>query len=139
MTIIVGETERAELKAAMARARAHPLPWEELKRRTTARDATNPGHIEDRHESPSAEFVNLPFGYGVAITFEEQPAGMCLRISVSGPWPKVPPNMVVCAMVFSALDLAAEANDVWTEELLIDGISGGRAFNALWVVEPAIK
>jgi|SoiMethySBSTD1v2_1073268.scaffolds.fasta_scaffold1642878_1 hypothetical protein len=95
MTIIVGETERVELKAAMARARAHPLPWEELSR-TTARDATNNGHIEDRHESPSAEFVKLPFGHGVAITFEEQPAGMCLHISVSGPWPRVPPNMVVC-------------------------------------------
>jgi hypothetical protein len=26
--------------------------------------------------------------------------------------------MVVCAMVFSALDLAPEADDVWTEELL---------------------
>ena len=64
---------------------------------------------------------------------------MCLHISVSGPWPKVPPNMVVCAMVFSALDLAAEANDVWTEELLIDGNPGSRAFNALWVVEPAIE
>jgi hypothetical protein len=139
MAIIVGETERAELKAAMARARAHPLPWEELKRRTTARDATKTGHIEERGESPSAEFVSLPFGYGVAITFEEQPAGMCLHISVSGPWPKVPPNMAVCAMVFSALDLAAEANDAWTEELLIDGNRGSRAFNALWVVEPAIE
>ena len=139
MTIIVGETERAELKTAMARARANPVPWEELKGRTTARGTTNTEHIEGLQESPSAEFINLPFGYVVAITFEEQPAGMCLHISVTGPWPKVPPNMAVCAMVFSALDLAAEANDVWTEDLLIDGSLGGRAFNALWVVEPAIE
>ena len=138
MTIIVGETERAELRAAMARARAHPVPWEELKHGTAAREATITERVGDLHEQSSAEFVNLPFGYVVAITFEEQPAGMCLHISVSGPWPRVPPNTMVCAMVFSALDLAPEADDVWTEELPIDDGLGGRAFNAVWVVEPAI-
>jgi hypothetical protein len=30
MTIMVGETERAALKAAMARARKHPVPCEAL-------------------------------------------------------------------------------------------------------------
>ena len=138
MTIIVGETQRTELQAAVSRARAHPVPWEELKQTTSARDATNTEHIEDRHESPSAEIVKLPFGYVVPITFEEQAAGMCLHISVSGPWPRVPPNMVVCAMVFSALNLAPEADDVWTEELLIEGNPNCRVFNALWVVEPAL-
>ena len=117
MTIIVGDTERAELKAAMARARAHPLPWEVLRRRITEQDGTNTGHVEDQplaHERPPAEFVDLPFGYIVAISFEEQPAGMCLHVSVSGPWPRVAPNMVVCAMIFSALDVPAEADDVFS-------------------------
>ncbi len=141
MTIIVGETERAELKAAVARARAHPMPWEVLKRSITERDATNTGHVDDQplaYERPSAEFVDLPFGYVVAISFEKQPAGMCLHVSVSGPWPRVAPNMVVCAMIFNALDVPAEADDVGTEELLIDGEPGGRAFNVVWLVEPAI-
>ena len=141
MTITVGETERSELKAAMARARAHPLPWEVLRRRITEQDGTNTGHVEDQplaHERPPAEFVDLPFGYIVAISFEEQPAGMCLHVSVSGPWPRVAPNMVVCAMIFSALDVPAEADDVWTEEFLIDGKPGGRQFNVVWLVEPAI-
>ena len=113
MTIIVGDTERAELKAAMARARAHPLPWEVLRRRITEQDGTNTGHVEDQplaHERPPAEFVDLPFGYIVAM----------------------------CAMIFSALDVPAEADDVWTEELLIDGKPGGRTFNVVWLVEPAI-
>ena len=85
MAIIVGKTERSELKAAMARARAHPLPWEVLKRRITEQDGTNTRHVEDQplaHERPPAEFVDLPFGYVVAISFEEQPAGttsLCLR------------------------------------------------------------
>jgi len=140
MTITVGETERSELKAAMARARAHPVPWEVLKHGITEQNGTNTGHVEDQplaHERPPAEFVDLPFGYVVAISFEEQPAGMCLHVSVSGPWPRVAPNMVVCAMIFNALNVPDEAEDVWTEELLIDGKPGGRVFNATWLVEPA--
>ena len=89
--------------------------------------------VEDQpvaHERPAAEFVDLPFGYVVAIRFEEQPAGMCLHVSVSGPWPRVAPNMVICAMIFNALDLPDEAEDVWTEDFLIDGKPGGRVFNA---------
>ena len=50
----------------------------------------------------------------------------------------VAPNMVVCAMIFSALDVPEEADDVWTEEFFIDGKPGGRTFNVVWLVEPAI-
>jgi hypothetical protein len=86
------------------------------------------------HKRPSPEFGDLPFGYVVAISFEEQPAGVCLHVSVSAPWSKVAPNMVVCAMIFNALDFPAEADHVWTEEFLIDGKPGGRAFNVVWLV-----
>jgi hypothetical protein len=34
---------------------------------------------------------------------------MCLHVSVSGPWPRVAPNMVVCAMIFNALNVPDEA------------------------------
>ncbi len=132
MTIIVGNAERSELNAAVARARAHPVPWEVL-RRVSEQD------VEDQplaDEPTPPEFVDLPFGYVVAINFEEQPAGTCLHISVSGPWPRVTPNMVVCAMIFSALDVPEEADDVWTEEFLIDGNPGGRTLNVVWLVEP---
>ena len=131
MTIIVGNAERSDLKAAMARARAHPVPWE-LLRRVSEQDVEK--SLAD--EPPPAEFVDLPFGYVVAINFEKQPAGRCLHISVSGPWPRVAPNMVVCAMIFSALDVPEEADDVWTEEFLIDGKKSGRTLNVLWLVEP---
>jgi hypothetical protein len=110
------------------------------KRRITEQEGTNTGRVEDQplvHERPPAEFVDLPFGYVVGTSFEEQPARMCLHLSVSGPWPKVAPNMVVCAMIFHALDLPDEVEDVWTEELLIDGKPGSRVFNATWLVEPA--
>ena len=63
MTITVGERERSELKAAMARARAHPVPWEVLKRRITESGRLAQGDVEDQpfaHERPPAEFVDLP-------------------------------------------------------------------------------
>jgi hypothetical protein len=37
--------------------------------------------------------------------------------------------MIVCAMIFNALDVPEEADDVWTEEFLIDGKPGGRTLN----------
>ena len=110
----------------MARARTHPVPWEVLQRGIV--DRSGAVRIDDRpalHKRPSSEFVDLPFGYVVAISFEEQPAGVCLHVSVSGPWPKVAPNMVVCAMIFNALDVPPEADHVWTEEFLIDGKPAG--------------
>jgi hypothetical protein len=109
------------------------VPWEVLKRRITEQDGPHAGHVEDQpfaDERPPAEFVDLPFGYVVAISFEEQPAGVCLHVSVSGPWPRVAPSMVICAMIFNALDVPDEAEGVWTEEFLIDGKPGGRVLNA---------
>ena len=105
----------------MARAHTHPVPWKVVQRGVV--DRSGAVRIEDRpatHKRPPSEFVDLPFGYVVAISFEEHPAGMCLHVSVSGPWPRVAPNMVVCAMIFNALDVPAEADHVWTEEFLID-------------------
>ena len=123
----------------MARARTHPVFWEVLQRGIV--DRSYAVRIEDlpaTHKRPPSEFVDLPFGYVVAISFEEHPAGMCLHVSVSGPWPKVAPNMVVCAMIFNAIDVPAEADHVWTEEFLIDGKPGGRAFNVVWLVGRAM-
>ena len=71
----------------MARVRAHPVPWDVLQRGIA--DRSGAVRIEDRaakHKRPSPEFVDLPFGYVVATSFEEQPAGVCLHVSVSGPW-----------------------------------------------------
>ncbi len=88
MTIIVGETERAALKAAMARAHTHPVPWEVVQRGIVDSQDGDMVSIEEdpsvTPKRPPSEFVDLPFGYVVAISFEEQPAGVCLHVSVSG-------------------------------------------------------
>jgi hypothetical protein len=46
MTIIIGQTERAALKTAMARGRAHPVPWDVLQRGIV--DRSGAVHIDDR-------------------------------------------------------------------------------------------
>src|SRR4029077_7775904 len=50
MTIIVGETERAALKAAMARAHTHPVPWDVASSidRTRCASRTGRPHIDAR-------------------------------------------------------------------------------------------
>ena len=119
----------------MARARMHPVPWEVVQRGIVDSQDGDTVSIEDppvTPKRPPSEFVDLPFSYVVAISFEEQPAGVCLHVSVSGPWPRVAPNMMVCAMIFNALDVPAEADHVWTEEFLIDGKP-----DVVWLVDPA--
>ena len=84
MTIIVGETERAAFKAALAHARSHHVPWEVLQRGIADFEDGDTANVEDLPVTRS-EFVHLPFGYVVAISFEEQPSGMFLHVSVSSP------------------------------------------------------
>ena len=81
MTIIVGETERKALKAALARARSHQVPWEVLQRGIADSQDGDTASIEDPLVTPF-EFVDLPFGYVAAISFEEQPAGVLARVGV---------------------------------------------------------
>lgn len=60
MTIAVGESERSELKAAMARALAHPVPWEVLKRRIMEQDG-NTAYVKGTPLAREpAEFIDLP-------------------------------------------------------------------------------
>ena len=137
MTIIVGETERAALKQAMARARTHPVPWEMLEGGVV--EGTHTVRIEDRspeHKRPLPEQVALPFGYLVAISFEEQPVGICLHVSGSGPWPKAAEYGGLRDDLYSAGVLPSPRR--MDRTFLIDGKPGGLAFNAIWLVEPAV-
>src|SRR5438477_249547 len=88
MPLLIGLHEKEALAAAMARAREQPLPLDVVVHRAQAIDqATNTVTLAERKAAPSpragVQNVALPFGYRVAISFEEQPAGMCLHLSMS--------------------------------------------------------
>jgi hypothetical protein len=80
--LMIGETERAEIKRVIEEARAHPMP---LGATIKLGKFDNVLKLEDRVRVPpffTAQLM-LPVGYRVALSFEEQPAGLCSHLSVS--------------------------------------------------------
>jgi hypothetical protein len=144
MTLLfIGPDEQDALKAAVELARKKPLTIDQVMQRAKSIDqSTDVVTLAERKTAPAesrhAQQVELPVGYRVAISFEEQPAGMCLHLSMSSGAPsKVPHpdavNMVLQAIGVDAKDCVLRA---WIEEFLIDGKPGGNAANVVVLMDP---
>jgi hypothetical protein len=147
--LLLGETEAAAIIHAVERARRNPIPWAELKKQLPiANQATHELRIQDRNpRAPrrrEAELIEIPVGYRLAISCEEQPAGMCLHMSMSSSTPGKVPSPEAFGMVLrvlrdaNVLDLTIppEAGRIWFEDFLIGDKVGGKAINVVWVIEP---
>jgi hypothetical protein len=122
MTVfVIGPDDQKQLRNSVLRALENPIPWEVLKQGLTPNQPTDRLTLADREGVPpiprEPEQIMLPFGWRVAITCEEQPAGTLLHISMSSPAAGKVPNhqamdMVVKACGFSRSDVARS----WLEE-----------------------
>lgn len=143
--LLVGPRELEHIAAAVQRARARPIPWDVLKRAIT----TNQGPVmtlADRepveHVRPPSEIVNIPVGYRLNVSFEEQPAGMCMHVSISVNRRNKLPNPAAVKMILEACLKSTPhepdgASQQWIEEFLIDDKPGGLAVNVVYVVTTA--
>jgi hypothetical protein len=139
MTVFaIGPSDEKRLKDAIMIALEHPVPWEIVKTGiSTKYQETDtltlaereglsnvPRHIED---------VILPYGWRVAISCEEQPAGILLHISMSSPKKGKIPNEHAMKMLIEACGY--KLNDVargWLEEFE----PGWNAINILILTNP---
>jgi hypothetical protein len=138
---LMGEAERAAIRTAVEIARDKPIPWEVLRQFIPDNQHTDTVSLEDRPRTPprDPEQVLLPMGYRLAVSFEHQPAGLFAHLSLSTSAPGKLPHPLAFAMVVKAAGFEHGAQGrVWIEEYLIDGKPGGRAINALFLVETAI-
>lgn len=120
--LIIGPTEKAKIKEAVAWAEEHPVPWTRLEGLALS-DPSSVVSLDDRpagfRASLSSFFVELPIGYLAAYSIEEQPAGNFRHLSVSVDRPgKLPSPEAVetIAKAFgftSALDVPGRT---WIEE-----------------------
>jgi hypothetical protein len=144
--LVIGRQEVERIAAAVARARARPIPWHVLKAAMTPRQDIPVVTLADRASverlRPQSEIVDLPVGYCLAVSFEDQPMGMCMHISISVDRRNALPNpAAVRALAEECLkatphDPAKDGRE-WIEEFLVDGKPGGLAVNVIYVVAPA--
>lgn len=144
MALYIGPKEEEALNAAVERARAHPVAMDQVMRAAQAIDqATHMVTLAERKATPPVRIalqqVELPDGYRVAISVEEQPAGMCLHLSMSSGARGKVPHPAALAMVLEAIGIkpGGFAGRTWIEEFEVDGKPGGHAANVIVVIAPA--
>jgi hypothetical protein len=136
MTVFaIGPSDEKRLKDAIMIALEHPVPWEIVKTGITGNQETDTVTLADReHTVPRhVEDVILPFGWRVAISCEEQPAGILLHISMSSPKKGKIPSEHAMKMLIEACGY--KLNDVargWLEEFE----PGWNAINVLILTNP---
>lgn len=134
--LLINEDVRAAIAAARARARAHPLSrekLEQLKAGTYKAELTLADRPPD-FERPDSDHVLIPIGYRAALSFEEQPAGLCRHLSVSVSKRGKMPNPVAVeaiALEFGFREPILKTSMMWIEEFE----PGHHAINLVQVCE----
>lgn len=77
--LIIGPAEQEAIAALIAKAAAHVTPLEQVRRGAEFRDKTGVGS----NAYNEASTIDIPMGFSVTYTHEEQPGAVCRHMSVS--------------------------------------------------------
>jgi hypothetical protein len=128
--LFIGENEQKAIAEAIRQARVKPMPFEVM-RQLAVDDRDNPTITlkldergnPDRIAAIRAEYPSYPVQLGtyvVAVSFEEQPAGLMRHISIAARDPGKAPNEHVAKMVLEAFGFSGyppiRPYRVWVEE-----------------------
>ena len=142
--LIIGTVELEIIARALVRASKRPIPLDVVAAGVIDQ-ATDVVTLEERRKTggdffrPKSEEVMLPIGYRLAISYETQPAGLCLHLSLSVDKPNRLPNERALEMVVQACGIDVSnppPGRAWVEEFTIDGEPGGMAWNVVYVIKP---
>lgn len=94
--LVIGPTQKAAIAALIAKAAEHVTPLDAVKRAAQFRSQTGVGE----NAMNEALTIEIPNGYTVTYTHEEQPGGVCRHMSVSvSDAPRRGPNPHAVAML----------------------------------------
>jgi len=118
--LIIGPEDEQRIRRAIELARQRIVPPDVV----TALAMKDKFHVSlsDRPEGAArtivSELVVLPIGYHVAVSFEQQPAGLCKHLSVSVDEVGKLPNIHSVQMIAWAygMKFTPETTKMWTEE-----------------------
>jgi hypothetical protein len=122
--LILTREDQDRIRNAARRALANPMSLEML---------TGSAEAGKRLEgAPTPQDVELPLGWRLNITCEEQPEGPCFHLSMSTPTPmKTAPGPEAFKMVLDVLGCDGWLSSPWTEDFTEDGAFAGRAVNLI--------
>jgi hypothetical protein len=138
--LMIGTKEQTEIATAIERARKRPTPLEAVRAGAVADKLVV--KLTDRKpgfKSPAkTEQVLIPIGYCANVSFEEQPAGMCIHLSISVERddPKMMPSIEAIRAIASEFGInfteARLLGLMWMEEYE----PGRHAVNLLKLITP---
>jgi hypothetical protein len=137
--LLIGQREKAAIRTAVERARKRPVPFDWV--RQHALEDRPVLKLADRkpgyRRTIEPQNVLIPYGYRAAVSFEEQPAGMCMHLSISveRPDPKWNPSVPAVTMIAQEFGISPNAmneGSVWLEEYE----PGRHAVNILVLTKP---
>jgi hypothetical protein len=134
--LLITNEKLAEIKAAVARAEANPIPWERLREAALGEEVKHLS-LADRKsgfERPPSDNVLIPDGYRAAFSVEEQPAGFMHHLSVSVDIPGALPSVESVIAIGKAYGIK-RWNRIWLEEF----DPGHQAVNILELYKPRAK
>lgn len=123
--LFIGPQETAKIAEAIAKAKANVTPWEVL---AGIADGTDTNKMDLADRKPGVAFVrrqyppqHLTLGtYEVAVSFEQQPAGLFRHLSISSARRGKVPGLEVVSMVVEAFGFSGwplqRPNRTWMEE-----------------------
>jgi hypothetical protein len=134
--LVLGPAERARIDEAVATARANPTPWEAGEMIADGSDTNSldlderKGNVAEIRARYPAQHVMLGT-YRIAISFEQQPAGLFRHLSISTEQKGRVPGLEVVIMVVEAFGFSGwplqRPSRTWMEEYQ----PGRHAFNVL--------
>ncbi len=130
--LIINKDVRTQIKFAVERARAKPIPWSQLQAYTLPGN-TREIKLGDRpkgFERVESQFVVIPDGYRASFSFEEQPAGILRHLSVSVSTPGKLPSLEAFQIIAEEFGFTKDGDGTtWMEEFA----PGHHAVNILQV------
>lgn len=137
--VVIDDAVRTRIKAALAEAEAHPIPFEALRAAALPmpREMTElkladrkPGLIR-----PPSAHVDIPFGFRAAVSVEDEPAGFIRHLSISADRPGRIPSEAALLMIAEEFGMVPPFDGIWLEEF----DPGHHAINVLKLVRPKVE
>ncbi len=131
--LVLGEEQRELIRYSLAMAREKPVSLDYV----IANRLPNESKVVSYRDKPTCErppsvMFELPVGFTVAISIEEQPAGRCKHLSVSVDAKGALPPPAAFRMIAAEFGMDCEQGLMWIEEFA----PGRSAVNLVTLDEP---